>query len=107
MTVGQQISSRLESRSQHVGILQIVPPPYFPAPEDSQLSRQQPVFILSITRSTAVAVLFALGSLYFFFLNPIVNGVEERARKLRGIIQAKNMLYVVKGKRVRNAQFLN
>lgn len=70
MTVGQQISSRLESGSQHIGILQIVPPPYFPAPEDTQLSRQQSVFILSVMRSTAVAVLFAFGSLsssFFFF----------------------------------------
>lgn len=29
---------------------------------------------------------------FFFFLNPMVNGVEEGARKLRGIIQAKNIL---------------
>lgn len=83
MTVGQQISSRLESRSQHVGILQIVPTPYFPAPEDTQLSRQQSVFILSLMRNTAVALLFALGSFSFLILfNPMVNGVEEIARKL-------------------------
>lgn len=80
-------SPRLESRSQHAGYLANCSPPDFPSREP----RQQFVVFLSLMRNAAVAVVFALGCFYF---KPIamVNGVEERARKLWRTTQAKKML---------------